>query len=165
MEWLHVLELQPPASSCGHPAWAQGAAGLPVLTWLLSDCAPTVNPQPGAGAGHAPTPAKLFCILGSGMKALQDLQWGMGRMQCPGQVSQLAGCFATLPSPQIEFLLYLSSLVCAERGWLYVISLSFLGVQFPALSCNFPSTVLNSSRFLLIVFLQFLLPINLSYFL
>lgn len=86
MEWLHVLELQPPASSCGHPAWAQGAAGLPVLTWLLSDCAPTVNPQPGAGAGHAPTPAKLFCILGSGMKALQDLQWGMGRMQCPGQV-------------------------------------------------------------------------------
>lgn len=26
MEWLHVLELQPPASSCGHPAWAQGAA-------------------------------------------------------------------------------------------------------------------------------------------
>lgn len=52
-----------------------------------------------------------------------------------------------------------------EEVWLYVISLSFLGVQFPALSCNFPSTVLNISRFTLRVFLQFLLPINLSYFL
>lgn len=60
---------------------------LPVLTWLLSDCAPTVNHQPGADAGHAPTPAKFFCSLGSGKKALQDLQWGMGRMQCPGHVS------------------------------------------------------------------------------